>query len=65
MSKNRKEQLLEQLPLTFTRLDYITLAKSLSITERTAEAYMLTFCNKGLILREQRGIYTNLSSERV
>ena len=65
MPKNSKEQFLEQLPLTFKRLDYIALAKSLSITERTADAYIVNFCDKGLILREQRGIYTNLSSERV
>ncbi|HEY3373025.1 MAG TPA: DUF3987 domain-containing protein [Prolixibacteraceae bacterium] len=63
--KDRKEQFLEQLPLTFTRSDYINLAKGLSISERTADTHIVNFCEMGLILREQRGIYTNLStSER-
>ncbi|HEY3372591.1 MAG TPA: DUF3987 domain-containing protein [Prolixibacteraceae bacterium] len=64
--KNRKEQFLNQLPLTFTRTDYITLAKSLSIAERTADTYIVNFCDMGLIFREQRGVYTNLcASERL
>ncbi|HEY3373021.1 MAG TPA: hypothetical protein VGK10_19380 [Prolixibacteraceae bacterium] len=63
--KDRKEQFLEQLPPTFTRSDYINLAKGLSISERTADTHIVNFCEMGLILREQRGIYTNLSpSER-
>jgi hypothetical protein len=63
--RDRKEQFLDQLPLTFTRLEYVQLAKSLSISERTAEAYIMNFCDKGLIVRQQRGIYTRLSSESI
>ena len=58
MPKNRKEQLLEQLPERFTRMDIIELAKGLSINERTAYTYISLFCDKGLIVREQQGVYS-------
>lgn len=57
--KDRKEQFLDKLPGKFTRQDYHNLAKSLSILERTSDRYMTTFCEKGLILREQLGTFSN------
>ena len=57
--KDRKEQFLDKLPKRFTRQDYHDLAKSLSILARTADRYMTTFCEKGLILREQQGTFIN------
>jgi len=59
--RDKKEQFLDQLPEKFDRPDYIDLAKSMSIQERTAERYITSFCNKGLIFREQMGTYTNLT----
>jgi len=59
--KNKKEQFLDQLPEKFDRPVYLELAKSLSIPVRTAETYITNFNNKGLIFREQQGLYTNLS----
>ena len=57
--KDKKEQFLEGLPDKFTRLEFIEIAKSLSIAQRTAELYISHFCDKGLIYREQKGLYTN------
>lgn len=59
--KNRKEQFLDKLPLKFNRQNYLDLARSLSIPEKTAEGYITGFCEKGLIFREQQNCYTNLS----
>ena len=55
------EQFLYQLPEKFDRPVYLELAKSLSIPVRTAETYITNFSKKGLIFREQQGLYTNLS----
>ena len=59
--KNKKEQFLDQLPEKFDRPDFIELANTMSIQVRTAERYITSFCNKGLIFREQWGTYTNLT----
>ena len=59
--RDKKEQFLDQLPQKFDRPDYLELAKSLSIPVRTAETYITNFNKKGLIFREQQGLYTNLS----
>jgi len=60
---NKKEKFFEKLPLTFTYKDFIELAKTLSITARSAERYMAIFCEKKMIEREQLGIYRNLTME--
>ena len=54
-------QNLNQLPEKFDRPDFIDLANTMSIQERTAERYITSFCDKGLIFREQWGTYTNLT----
>lgn len=59
--KDRKEQFLEKLPEKFTHQEFIDLAKSLSIPERSAVRYIADFCEKGLIRREVPGTYTNLT----
>lgn len=59
--KNRKEQFLDKLPVKFNRQNYLDLARSLSIPEKTAEGYITSFCDKGLVFREQQNCYTNLS----
>ena len=57
--KDRKEQFLDKLPKSFTRQDYHNLAKSLSIVARTADRYITIFCEKGLIIRAQQGMFLN------
>ena len=54
---NKKEMFFESLPEKFNRQDFITLAKSLSITERTAANYINDFCDKGLIEKTQHNDY--------
>ncbi|HAH23535.1 MAG TPA: DNA primase [Prolixibacteraceae bacterium] len=61
---SNKELFLNKLPLRFTRSDFIDVAKRISINERTAERYMVVFCTNGLVAREQRGTYTNLTLEK-
>jgi hypothetical protein len=62
--KDKKEQFLELLPGKFNHQDYIDVAKSLSIPQRTADRYMSIFCEKGLVRRDLRGIYSNLTLEK-
>ena len=56
--KDRKEQFLDKLPERFKRKEYVELAKSLSILDRTADRYIVLFCEKGWICKEQLDTYT-------
>lgn len=58
---SRKEQFLDRLPEKFNRLDYLDLAKNLSIPARTAENYILILSQKGLIFNEQYDSYFGLT----
>lgn len=55
--KNKKELFLEGLPEKFNRQDYVSLAKSLSISERTAANYINDFCERRLIEKTQYNDY--------
>ena len=59
--KNRKEQFLDQLPEKFNHQDFIDVARGISIPDRTAETYIFKFCEQGLIFRELKGSYINVS----
>ena len=59
--KDRKEQFLDKLPEKFNRKEFLELARSLSILERTAYRYIALFCEKGWICREQVDSYTRIS----
>ncbi|HAH25480.1 MAG TPA: DNA primase [Prolixibacteraceae bacterium] len=59
--KDKKEQFLEHLPEKFNRQAYLDLAKSLLIHQRTADRYIVIFCDKGLLFKEQHGMYTKLA----
>ena len=59
--KDKKEKFLEMLPYKFSRKDFLELAKTMDIIERTAQSYITKFCEKGLIFREQYGSYINLT----
>lgn len=56
--QNSKERFFDSLTGKFSRQDYVALGKSMDISERTAQNYISSFCDKGLILREQRDTYT-------
>jgi hypothetical protein len=56
---NRKEKFLLTLPKTFNRQQYLEVARQLSITDKTAEAYITEFCKKGLLHREHQDHYIN------
>ena len=58
--KDRKEQFLDVLPGKFTRQEFIRLANSIGLTEKTARGYITNFCTKGLILHQQHDCYINL-----
>jgi hypothetical protein len=55
---NKKERFYEGLPAEFTHKDFVELAKTLAIKERTAASYIAAFCEKGLIVREQVNSYS-------
>ena len=57
-TENKKDKFLEKLPLKFTGKEFVDLAKSLSITERTAYVYISTFCDKGFVIKVQKNVYT-------
>ena len=59
--KDKKEQFLKLLAEKFSFQEFMDLAKSLDITERTANRYVAAFCEKGLLHREQAGSYVNLN----
>ena len=57
--KNQKEKFLDALPASFNRQDYLKIAVSMSITDKTAEGYITMFAKKGLIHREKQDHYVN------
>ena len=59
--KDKKEQFLDKLPEKFTRVEFIALANSLSIADRTADRYISIFCETGMVEKEQYGTYFNLT----
>jgi len=61
--RDKKEQFLEKLPEKFNHQEFIDVARGLLIPQRTADRYMSIFCEKGLMHRDIRGIYSNLTLE--
>lgn len=55
--KNQKEKFLDALPLNFNRQQYLKVASSLSIPDKTAEGYITGFCKMNLIHREKQDCY--------
>lgn len=58
--KNQKEKFLEALPKEFSRQDYLKVAVSVNIPEKTAEGYIGEFCKKGFLHHEKKDHYVNL-----
>ena len=61
MSKRKiqKERFLDALPASFNRQEDLKIAASMSILDKTSEAYITDFCKRGLIHREKQGHYLN------
>lgn len=57
--KNQKEKFLDALPANFNRQDYLKIAVSMPIPDKTAEGYITMFAKKGLIHREKQDHYLN------
>lgn len=55
--KNKKEKFLEALPKEFNRQKYLEVASVLSISTKSAEAYITEFVKKNLVHREQKDEY--------
>jgi hypothetical protein len=55
--KNKKEKFLEALPKEFNRQKYLEVASVLSISVKSAEAYITEFVKKNLVHREQKDVY--------
>jgi predicted transcriptional regulator YheO len=54
---NKKEKFYENLPEKFATRDFVELAKSLGIAERTFYKYITAFCDKGLLLKPRANEY--------
>jgi hypothetical protein len=59
--KNKKEKFLEALPKEFNRQKYLEVASVLSISTKSAEAYITEFVKKNLVHREQKDVYEKSS----
>lgn len=55
--ENREERFYNSLHETFTRKDYVEVAKSLDIPDKTAQNYISKFLQKGLIHRDKQDFY--------
>lgn len=58
--KNKKEKFLEALPKEFNRQKYLEVANVMSISVKSAEAYITEFVKKNLIHREQKDVYLKI-----
>lgn len=57
--KKRKELFLEQLPHEFNRQTYVAIAQSLNIPDKTAQGYIKTFIDNGIVLHPAQDRYVN------
>lgn len=60
---NKKERFYDALPEKFGTREFIGLAKSLEIAERTSYKYITAFCNKGLILKPHANEYIKMMNQ--
>jgi hypothetical protein len=61
--KNKKEKFLEALPKEFNRQKYLEVASVLSISVKSAEAYITEFVKKNLVHREQKDTYLKVKMD--
>ncbi len=60
--KKRKELFLEQLPYEFNRQTYVNIAQSLGIPDKTAQSYIKTFIDSGIMLHLSQDYYINTTA---
>lgn len=60
--KKRKELFLEQLPYEFNRQTYVNIAQSLGIPDKTAQGYIKTFIDNGIVLHPSQDYYINTTA---
>lgn len=60
---SRKEHFYNELPDSFTRQDYSTIAEKIQIPDKTAQRYIAELCKSGLLLREKQGAYIKPPTE--
>lgn len=60
--KKRKELFLEQLPYEFNRQTYVNIAQSLGIPDKTAQGYIKTFIDSGIVLHPSQDYYINTTA---
>lgn len=60
--KSRKERFLEELPYKFNRQTYVAIGLSLSIPDKTAQAYISQFVKAGILLSPGHDQYINPSA---
>lgn len=61
--KSRKERFLDELPSTFNRRTYVAIADSLSIPDKTAQAYISQFVKAGILNSPAHDQYLNPSAQ--
>lgn len=60
--KSRKELFLEELPYKFNRQTYVSIALSLGIPDKTAQAYISRFVKAGILISPGHDQYINPSA---
>ncbi|MBX2935309.1 MAG: DUF3987 domain-containing protein [Ferruginibacter sp.] len=55
--KNQKERFYEALPTAFNRQEYLKIALSMNIPDKTAEGYITDCCKKSLLHRDKKDYY--------
>ncbi len=60
--KKRKKLFLEQLPYEFNRQTYVNIAQSLGIPDKTAQGYIKTFIDSGIVLHPSQDYYINTTA---
>lgn len=55
--KNRKEKFYDALHEQFARQDYVNIAKTMEIPDKTAQGYITDFVKKGFLHRDQKDLY--------
>ncbi|REE82140.1 uncharacterized protein DUF3987 [Lutibacter oceani] len=57
--KSSKEEFIEALPKTFSRKDYISIAKNKGIKDKTAEGYISKLVKDGILYKKSHNNYIN------
>ncbi len=63
--ENREQRFYSQLPETFSRQDYLSVAKELEIPDKTAQGYISKLDKKGLIHRDKKDSYIKMQVKEI